>query len=180
MWGLYAMWAWIGVFLDASFRVAGGADPVFWARVTAFLVIGVGGAVGCLAGGYGRTTVTMTAMAVSGVCAVITGFLFGANPILLATVCMVWGFAVVADSAQFSASIAELSEPHYIGTMLTMQTCAGFLLTILTIHLIPPLVDAVDWQLAFANLCLGPFLGVAAMARLRAHPDAVKLADGKR
>ena len=119
----------------------------------------------------------MTAMAVSGTCAVIAGFLFGANPLLLAAFCFVWGLAVVADSAQFSASIAELSEPRYVGTM---QTCAGFLLTILTIHLIPPIVDVVGWQLAFASLCLGPFLGIAAMARLRAHPDAVKLAGGKR
>ena len=90
-------------------------------------------------------------MAVSGTCAVIAGFLFGANPILLAAFCFVWGLAVVADSAQFSASIAELSEPCYVGTM---QTCAGFLLAI---HLISPIVDAVGWQLAFASLCLGPF-----------------------
>ncbi len=141
--------------------------------------------IGSLAGGYyadryGRTTVTMAAMGLSGSCAVITGFMFGASPVLLTIVCVIWGLAVIADSAQFSASIAELSEPGLVGTMLTMQTCAGFLLTIFTIHLIPPLVAAVGWSWAFAGLAIGPYLGVVAMARLRAQPDAIKLAGGKR
>ena len=98
----------------------------------------------------------------------------------LTALCLVWGIAVVADSAQFSASVTELSEPQLVGTMLTVQTSLGFLLTLLTIHLIPYLVEAVGWRYAFAGLAIGPFLGVIAMARLRAHPDATRLAGGKR
>ena len=61
-----------------------------------------------------------------------------------------------------------------------MQTCAGFLLTLITIHLMPHLVAGLGWRYAFASLAIGPFLGVWAMGRLRAHPDAVRLAEGRR
>ena len=110
----------------------------------------------------------------------MTGFLFGGPPIVIIAVCLVWGFSIVADSAQFSASVAELSDKSLVGTMLTMQTSIGFLLTLLTIHSIPPLVETAGWSYAFAVLAIGPVVGVIAMARLRAHPDAAKLAGGRR
>jgi MFS family permease len=186
MWELYAMWTWIGAFLAASFAVnAGGQDPATLAKLTTFVVMGIGGLAGCLAGGWisdrlGRTALTMGAMAISGTCAIAVGFLFGGPPLALGALCLVWGVTIVADSAQFSASITELSPPELVGTMLTVQTCAGFLLTLVTIQLLPVVAAAIGWRLAFAPLALGPYLGVWAMGRLRALPDAVRLAGGRR
>ncbi len=185
MWELFAMWAWIGVFLHASFaRTLTPEVAPSAAKLVAFATIGIG-ALGCLAGGVvadrlGRTTVTMGAMVVSGVCAATVGLLYGGSPVLLSLVCLVWGVAIVADSAQFSASVVELSKPELVGTMLTLQTALGFTLTLVTIHLMPLWVDWLGWRYAFAPLAVGPFLGVWAMARLRAHPDAVQLAGGRR
>jgi MFS family permease len=185
MWELYAMWAWIGLFFAASFAAnPGGEEAALLARFATFAVIGAG-VLGCLFGGLfadrlGRTTLTMGAMVVSGACALSVGFLFGAAPWLLIVVGVIWGIAVVADSAQFSASVIELADEGIVGTMLTIQTSLGFLLTVLTIHLIPPLVDALGWGPAFAVLAAGPFLGVIAMGRLRARPEAHRLANGNR
>jgi MFS family permease len=118
-----------------------------------------------LADRYGRERLTVWAMALSGTCAAAIG-LTAAAPALVVAVALVWGFAVVADSAQFSALVTELAPSHAVGTALTLQTSLGFLLTMGSIQLVPRLVDAVGWRWAFVALAVGPMLGIGAMRRL--------------
>jgi len=181
MWELFAMWAWVVIFLLESFKIRGVSAG--WASLSAFAIIGIGGLgsliAGMLADRMGRTTVTIASLVVSGCCALIVGRFFGGNPVWLVIICLVWGFAVVADSAQYSACISELCPPAYMGTALTLQTSLGFLLTLVTISGVPTLSQSLGWDRAFAVLALGPAVGIAAMALLRLSPAARRLAGGR-
>ena len=117
-------------------------------------------------------------MAVSGSCALATPLIFGLSPWLVVPVFVVWGFAVVADSAQFSAMVTETAGDTYRGTALTLQTALGFLLTLITIRGVPILADVWGWRWAFPWLALGPALGILAMVSLKRSPESARLAGG--
>ena len=169
MWELYAMWAWLFAFLSASFAMQNISSQ--WAGFVTFAAIAMGGIGSIIAGKVadkiGRSTVTSVSMAVSGFCALIIGFFFGGNALILSLIALIWGFSIVADSAQFSASISELADKRYVGTALTLQTSMGFLLTLFSIRMIPSLERLVGWQWAFAFLAIGPVIGIWAMQRLK-------------
>jgi MFS family permease len=172
MWELYAMWTWIAAFGAASLAAAGSPDSVRGGSLLAFVAI-ASGTVGCVVAGYlgdrlGKARVAAAAMGLSAACCALTPVAFGAPAATLLALVAVWGFAVVADSAQFSALVAEHSR-DYVGTALTIQICLGFLLTAVTIRLMPEIAAAVGWKWTFLALIPGPLAGIWALRPLLAN-----------
>ncbi len=184
MWELYAMWAWLPVFLVEVYGER--TLPLIGLEAGSFAAFGVFllGAISCVVAGiyaerFGRTTVTSIAMVVSGGSALVIGFL-PATVIVVTIVAIIWGSTVVADSAQFSTAITELADERYRGSAIAFQTGVGFLLTAITIRGVPILEEQWGWGVAFAVLAIGPAFGVASMLLLRASPASLALAGGRR
>ncbi len=174
---LYAYWTWIPAFVAASIAkspmtVAPAATRI--SSLIGFTIIAVGGA-GCVWGGLvadriGRARLVTIAMAVSGTACAAIGLLFGHSLWLLTPVALVWGFFIIADSAQFSVLVTESVPAHAVGTALTLQVSLGFLLTTITIQVVPFIVRIAGWPWAFALLAAGPVLGIVSIRRLASDP----------
>ncbi|MFJ9033749.1 MFS transporter [Streptomyces sp. NPDC102274] len=165
MWELYALWTWIPSFLLATGTASELPGSV---EITVFLTMGIGGAVGCLLGGwgadhFGRPPAALAALLLSGLCCLASPLFFHAPPLLLFAFCTLWGAAVIADSGVFSTSLSEVADHRYIGTALTGQTAIGFALTVVSIQITPLLAEAIGWHYAFLLLAPGPLAGALAM-----------------
>jgi len=172
MWELYALWTWLSMFVVAGREVRGDGAAVSTGFI-AFVAIGIAGALGCLLGGwasdrFGRSPAAVAALVISGTCCMASPIFFAAPTIVLVAFLFVWGAAVIADSGVFSTALSETTDPRFVGTALTAQTAVGFLLTVVTIQLVPVVADLIGWRYAFLLLAPGPLIGAVAMASLHA------------
>jgi MFS family permease len=172
MWELYVLWAWMPAAAAASFALQmDAAEATRLATWTAFAAIGLGAAsavwAGWVAGRIGKANVAIIALAASLLAGLATAASFGGPWWLTAVLFVVWGIAVIPDSAQFSALVADAAPPHLAGSLMTFQTALGFLLTFATVQAAPVIAACLGWQPVLAALAIGPALGIAAMWTLR-------------
>ena len=172
MWELYAMWAWLGAALLAAFSMQMAAsEAARLAKLTAFCAIAAGAlacvGAGILADRIGKAETTIIAMGVSAISAIAAAMAYYGSPLLLIAIVIVWGASIIADSAQFSALVADYAPPPETGALLTLQTALGFALTTLTVQAAPFVSNAIGWPGLFIVLAIGPIAGILAMIRLR-------------
>lgn len=173
MWELYALWTWLPTYLLFSQKRLGEAANSGWIGLWSFIAIGAAGLVGCLIGGwmadrFGRSAAAVFALVVSGLCCLLSPIMFTVAGPLLLVFLVVWGASVIADSGVFSTALSESVDPNYVGTSLTAQTTIGYLITVITIQLVPLTANLSSWQFAFLILLPGPVIGAIAM-HLRRH-----------
>jgi MFS family permease len=161
MWELYTMWAFIPVFLK---QYSIHTQTTLNVPLISFLFI-VSGALGCMGGGilskrFGSTSVAHYQLMISGTCCLLSPLVPTFPFIIFLLVLILWGITIAGDSPQFSTLIALTAPKEYVGSALTIVTCIGFFITIISIETLNYLFSYIDNQYIFLLLFPGPLFGL--------------------
>lgn len=166
MWELYAFWAFVPIILGmySDFH-----RQDFNASLLSFFIIGIGG-LACVVGGMlseriGVKKVATYSLMFSGFCCVLSIVMFQFSPVLFLIFLFFWGCVVIADSPLFSTLVAQTAPPELKGTALTLVTCIGFSMTIMSIQLLSYLTGVINPEYLFLVLSIGPAFGIWSLFR---------------
>jgi len=170
MWELYTFWTFIPV-IFTKYNQINPAEiniPLF-----SFLTIAAGG-LSCFIGGLisqktGSRNVAIFSLLLSGICCLLSPFLFEINKFVLIIFMLVWGMFVVSDSPHFSTLVAKYAVSKSRGTALTIVNCIGFAITIVSIQLFNYLSHYFEIEYIFLILAIGPVFGIFSMNKLEEH-----------
>jgi MFS family permease len=167
MWELYTFWAFVPVLLQMQQLRTG---EVYNIPLWSFIIIAVG-SISCVAGGYlagkiGSSRVAFYALLISGICCCASGLFIALPGWAFFSFMFIWGLAVIADSPQFSALVAQTAPAENKGTALTFVTCIGFAITIVSIQCVNYLHAHYPSVFLFGILAFGPLIGLMLLYRL--------------
>lgn len=165
MWELYAFWAFVPIILERTTREHRSLDIPLWS----FIIIAIG-SLACIIGGhlserFGSRRIAIIALFSSGICCLIFPFIGSCHLNVLLVFLLIWGMAVIADSPLFSALVAQNAPQEFRGTALTIATCLGFTITLISIQILTYLVDKYDSNYVYWLLLLGPVFGVRSVLK---------------
>ncbi len=165
MWELYAFWMMVPLLVGGLL-----SGPNIGARVSwvSFAVIGIGG-LGCVIVGrlsrrWGSAR-SAAALAASGLMCMFYPALQFLPVESLLVLLLIWGFAVVADSAQFSALASRHAPPEAVASALSFLNSVGFFISVLAIVLVAQTWAALGPKIAWL-LVPGPILGLLSLRPL--------------
>ncbi|NQX76855.1 MFS transporter [Gilvibacter sp.] len=165
MWELYAFWAFVPVIFQTYLE----RHPEIGLDISmlSFSVIGIG-SFGCILAGFlarrfGLKQTAFVALLGSGVCCLLSPFMFATSAQVFIFFMLIWGLLVIADSPLFSTLVAHGAEPAIKGTALTIVNCVGFAITIVSIQLLSSLVLQYNPTVVYAILAVGPAIGLIAL-----------------
>ena len=168
MWELYTMWAFVPFILMAY----GARNPVINVNISfwAFWII-AGGSLGCILGGViskrvGSASVAFIQLASSGICCLLSPWVFQSSLGLLLGFLVFWGIVVAGDSPQFSSLVALTAPKELVGSALTIVNCIGFSITIFSIQLTNYFIDFIPPDYIFLLLAVGPMIGLISLRPL--------------
>ncbi len=114
----------------------------------------------------GCARVAQFCLIASGGAALASAALYGGPAWPMILVLIVWGVAIIPDSALYSTLVADAAPPERVGSLLTLQNALGFLLTAMTVQLAPALAALIGWPWVMVMMSLGPAVGIRAMQLL--------------
>lgn len=162
MWELYTFWTFVPVMLLTykNMHAQLNLHISFWA----FWIIALGGPA-CVLGGYlsqrfGANRTAFAALFLSGCCCLFSPLAFYLPSVFFICFLIFWGLVVIADSPLFSTLVAQNVPVQIKGTALTMVTCIGFSITIVSIELLNYLSRHINTQFIYLLLAIGPLGGL--------------------
>lgn len=167
MWELYAFWAFVPWTVSYYYELHNTIDA--YTALPSFLIIGAG-ALGCFVGGrlsfrYGSKWVAQIALISSGICCLISPWMWGIWPSPFFIYMLFWGFMAAADSPQFSALVAASAPASVRGSAITITICIGFAISIVTIQLLAFMQTVIAPEYLLLLLAPGPIVGVFLLNR---------------
>jgi len=167
MWELYTFWVFVPVMLT-NYNYHYHAQLNI--PLLSFIIIVVG-SISCVISGimasrFGTKRVATLALAISGICCLVSPVLLVTNSIaILIMFLLVWSMAVIADSPLFSTLVAQNVSLELKGSSLTIVNCIGFTITIVSIQLMNMLLTKENANYIFIILALGPIFGLYSLLK---------------